>query len=128
MGSLRGMGVSTDAILVFGFSCGEGGSVANEMVQALMDREDGWEKIEALQRKTGAEIVEHCSTGCPMYVIGTKIDQANRGHPVAISPTKLKATKKDLEAIRALCVAIGVKFNAKKCKWWLCSYWSGGDG
>ena len=122
------MGVSTDAILVFGFSCGEEGSEDNEKVRAFMDSEDGWEKIEALQRKTDAEIVEHCSTGCPMYVIGTKIDQANRGYPVAVNPAKLKATKKDLEAIRALCKALGVTFSEKKCKWWLCSYWSGGDG
>jgi hypothetical protein len=119
------MGVSTDAILVFGFSCGEEGSEENEIVQALYEDEDGWEKIVKLEKRTGAEIVEHCSIGCPMYVIGVKSQQARRGYPVAFDPTKLKTTKKDLEAIRALCEAIGVKFDAKKCKWWLCSYWDG---
>jgi hypothetical protein len=122
------MGVSTDAILVFGFSCGEEGSEENETVQALYEDEDGWEKIVRFERRTGAEIIEHCSTGCPMYVIGVKSREANRGYPVAIDPAKLKATKKDLESIHALCEAVGVKFDAKKCKWWLCSYWSGGDG
>jgi hypothetical protein len=116
------MGVSTDAILVFGFSCGGEDSEDNEIVQAL---ENSWEKIVRLEKRTGAEIVGHCSVGCPMYVIGVKSQKAHRGYPVAVDPTKLKTTKKDLEAIRALCEAIGVKFDAKKCKWWLCSYWDG---
>jgi len=121
------MGVSTDAILVFGLSLPEG-SDGEEVVNLVMEDEDNWERLEKLQRKIGAEVVEHCSTGCPMYVIGVKIRKAWRGQPVAIDPAKLKATKKDVGAIRALCKSLGVAFDAKKCAWWLCSHWSGGDG
>lgn len=121
------MGVSTDAILVFGISLPEG-SDGEQIINCVMENEENWQRLEKLQRKIGAEVVEHCSSGYPMYMIGVKLKKAWRGQPVAIDLAKLKATQKDVKAIRALCAALEVPFDAKKCKWWLCSHWSGGDG
>jgi hypothetical protein len=126
------MGVSTDAILVFGMQV-EGESDDSEKIDSFLgDDEDedgdaGWQRVEAAEKKTGAQIVYHCSVECTMYIIGTRAMTARRGYPVAIEPKKLALSEKqvtaDLEAIEALCKIVGIPFRMKKCKWWLCSNW-----
>lgn len=127
------MGVSTDAILVFGMQV-EGESEDSEKIDEILEEDDndggtsGWDRLEKAEKKTGAEVVYHCSVECTMYIIGTRAMCANRGYPVAVNPKALmlseKQTKVDLAAIEALCIFIGIPFKSKKCKWWLCSNWS----
>ncbi len=126
------MGVSTDAILVFGMQVEDESEDSEKIGSFLGDDEDedgdaGWQRVEAAEKKTGAEIVYHCSTECTMYIIGTRAMTASRGYPVAVDPKKLmlseKQIKTDLEAVEALCRIVGIPFRTKKCKWWLCSNW-----
>jgi hypothetical protein len=127
------MGVSTDAILVFGMEI-EGESEDSEKIDAIMEEDDdeggtsGYDRLSEAEKKTGAEVIFHCSAECTMYIVGTRAMTANRGYPVAVDPKKLALTKAqieaDLAAIEALCGFIGIPFKPKKCKWWLCSNWS----
>lgn len=124
------MGTSTDAILVFGMQI-EGESEDSEKIDAFLEEDDdgfGSDRLSKAEKKTGADIVYHCSLEHMMYIVGTRAMVANRGYPVTVDPGKLalsdKQRKTDLEAIEALCRFIGIPFSPKKCKWWLCSNWS----
>lgn len=127
------MGVSTDAILVFGMQVEDESEDSEKIESFLGDDEDesgdsGWQRVEKAQKKTGAEIVYHCSGEYQMYIVGVHQMCASRGYPVAVDPEKLERTERelsaDLKAIESLCDAVGISFNPKKCKWWLCSNWS----
>jgi len=126
------MGVSTDAILVFGMQIEDESEDSGKIDEILEEDDDeggtsGYDRLSKAEKKTGAEIVLHCSAEHTMYIIGVRAMQANRGYPVAVDPKKLVLSenqiKSDLAAIEALCEFVGIPFKAKKCKWWLCSNW-----
>ncbi len=125
------MGVSTDAILVFGMQVKDE-SEDSEKIDTILEEEEGeggisYDRLLKAEEKTGASVVWHCSGEHTMYIVGVRVMEARRGYPVAVDPKKLasseKQTKSDLAAIEALCDFVGIPFHAKKCKWWLCSYW-----
>lgn len=127
------MGVSTDAILVFGMQV-EADSEDSEKIETFLgddeneDGDAGWQRVEKAEKKTGAEIVYHCSGEYTMYIIGVHGMTANRGYPIEVNLKKLERTerevKADLKAIEDLCGCVGISFRPKKCKWWLCSNWT----
>jgi hypothetical protein len=126
------MGVSTDAILVFGMQIEDESENSRKIDEILEEDDDesgtsGYNRLSEVQKETGAEVVWHCSKEHTMYIIGVRSMSASRGYPVAVDPKMFVRTerevKKDLEAIAALCEFVGIPFKAKRCKWWLCSNW-----
>lgn len=132
------MGVSTDAILVFGFDCGEtqpikdwiddliaeeahlirpAGSWDNPDVRAYHDARR--EAIEACP----VDIVDHCSGEYPMYVValrGSEI-RSSRGHSTVIDPAALNVAPERIVAMKAWCEAHGIQW--REPSWLLVSYW-----
>lgn len=126
------MGVSTDAILVFGMQIEDESDDSQKINDILEEDNDeggtsGYDMLLEAEKEAGAEVVWHCSGEHTMYIVGVRAMEASRGYPVAVDPKKLvlteRQTKSDLAAIEALCDFIGIPFTAKKCKWWLCSNW-----
>src|SRR3990167_5992720 len=114
------MGVSTDAILIFGVLIPEGGE---DYILAEHLYEKDW-----FPGDIG--IVLHCSFGCPMYAVAVKslTKKANRGYPVEvgdagfhISGDVLKTAQFELN-----CFLTQEKFSdettSQKPKVWLMSF------
>lgn len=140
------MGVSTNAILAFGFDLGE------ELPRSLHDpdSEERFDFLEFIRREAGLEpyqaggditaylkasddleaafpvdIVEHCSAGCPMYFLAFRgtVQIARRGYPEKVMnmhADPILVTAK-VEAFRAFCDKHGIEGRAPK--WHLFSYW-----
>lgn len=77
------MGVSTDAILAYGYPIADD-SVTHEDIERLMQQiDDGeieWDAV-APEQNDHVEIISHCSEEYRMYFVGIKIERASRGFP-----------------------------------------------
>ena len=126
-----GMGVSTDAILVFGID---------------FDEEPPWEPFEenddseaekvknflgwmAWSGETvdGVKVVEHQSASAPAYIIGIadSIITANRGYPVKVSKTTLQPHEQWAPMLVQFMSKYGISTeDMAPPGWLLCSYWS----
>src|SRR5688572_2990968 len=117
------MGVSTDAIIAFGFDLGE------ELPESLMTDADGEEsfdwwnwldiylglgeeedyKVRSDARKSfPLDVITHCSYDYPMYFLaisGTE-NRADRGTPEDVSLSDVDAEK--IEFMRAFCEKHGI--------------------
>lgn len=113
------MGISTDAILVYGIDLGD---EFNGALGPLL--EDRWQDLDAAEKATGCTLVWHCSGECPMYILGiTAVGvKARRGHPEHV--TSLRVKPGAAAAIRRFAKALGIPVAGRKPKWLLCSWWS----
>jgi hypothetical protein len=141
------MGVSTNAILVFGVELGEDvpesllgedGSFDFEDILAadagLFEPICGtenlstpyWEAKRKAVAEAPVELVWHCSGEYPMYILGVPGTEktANRGHPRTVTPSDF-ATPSDekIEAFKKWCEDHDIVLEAEPA-WLLCSYWS----
>ncbi len=119
------MGVSTDAILVYGVPLTEG---------ALSDyREEGEESTHPLARMLyggdpvdGVVLVEHCSDECPEHILaieGTETT-AYRGYPKDIPSDALAVGEGWAEEIASFVQKYGLAEAVEgEPRWLLCSYW-----
>ena len=138
------MGVSTDAILAFGFDLGE------ELPESLMgdnehfdfdewfesqvfdvsppDHEDyqrDWPEYWQAKRSAIAalpyEVITHCSYDYPMYFLAARGSdtRAKRGYPAGVStPDVAPAT---IEAMRKFCDDYGIQWE--RPRWMIFSLW-----
>ena len=126
------MGVSTDAMLCYGFEVEEG-SEDHRLVEQAMYGYDNYEgnnhaekaRLKALSDGVDERIVTHCSDECRMYIVCAKGSDtlAWRGSPKEINVDELADRfmgpyERD---IRGTCDLLGITF--KPCSWLLCSYW-----
>lgn len=129
------MGMSTDAILIYGYNLGGAGewelkSGVDEygeitlpwVTQEKLD-DDGFEQCVADELKkhgiTGVTVESHCSVDYPMYVIGVNAVRAYRGYPKIITrPTVTPAEAEELS--RALHV-LGLEPQQETAALLLCS-------
>ncbi len=142
------MGVSTDAILAFGFNLGE------ELPEAFQDDDGdsaGFEFDEWLNQKAGVvypegnagikspeyraysdackavkaaspvDFITHCSYDCPMYFLALRGSNstARRGYPVAV--TTPVPTAERVAAMRSFCDQHGIKWQEPS--WHIFSLW-----
>lgn len=117
------MGVSTDAIFVYGFEIDEEDDEGKERCQLLMD--ETYDVLVDAEKRLGAQLVYHCSDECTEYIVGLEKTymKAWRGYPQTINVTKMALfnhAEMDAE-LRAIAEALGLE--AKPGKWLLCSYW-----
>lgn len=135
------MGVSTDAILAFGFDLGD--DLPGKLGEYLASYEDGyfdfeefiattcgvgpdeWEKYTAAKtaalENCGAEITTHCSHDYPSYFLhvpGAK-QRARRGDPKKVELPQIGAEQ--IDALRAFCDLNGIDWQEPA--WHIFSYW-----
>ena len=114
------MGVSTNAILVWGFDLG------TDLPDSVIERLDDFEKYDALvviQNRIGASLISHCHPDEQMWIVGfTKtIMLARRGYPETIKSFTVDAVRGQA-ALDALAHELGIK--PKPGRWLLASEWS----
>jgi hypothetical protein len=124
------MGVSTDAILVYGVCIGdEYGEV--DFPEDPEDEDSGGsypsESLEAELASEGLELVRHCHGDSPMWILAVKGTQvrAHRGYPVAL-PAWTKAGSTLDETIRRVAAKNDWSYQKPTTTgpaWILCSYW-----
>ena len=124
------MGVSTNAYLVYGLSFEEEGGPEDFEKKLIEFYEmpsknpkypetdtDLFDVEEGPLKKLKLEIVGHCHSEYPMYVIGVPSPTAYRGSPVQIQQLPCATHEQEVELLRLQeffgCGEIGV---------WLCSY------
>ena len=116
------MGQSTDAILAYGINLDEEGSDPWEICESL--QYDRYADAEAAKKELGIDLIQHCSNGCPMYIIGVEHLRAWRGEPKEVDPAGLLLDEKATRAkIQAYCERFGLPFSDDACKWYLASNW-----
>lgn len=108
------MGVSTDAILVYGIDLGEEHDFENW--------DDPLEKLDRLATAEGLTIVMHCADEFPMFIVSDgRESSANRGYPCNIPNGSLTpASHYTIAKIRTFAERFGV---TEEPAWLLCSYW-----
>lgn len=126
------MGVSTDAILFYGFELTdeEGGEVCDlEYFLTGEETEDWWECI--VKSRTGksssdwgVEFGCHCCEDAPLWYVCVEAVGASRGETVEIKPDDLLCYQhgdpKDIK-LKAFCDAMSIEY--KQPAWWLVSWW-----
>lgn len=145
------MGTSTDAILAYGFNLGgldkgisfkgfddgdmpewaEGDfdEAVHKRLLASVGFDEKWSKENEgffarkreAERLLRVELVYHCSSEYPMYILSAKAFSANRGYPVTVDfNIPADADKHLQEAAEVLELDLGNRTP----RWLLASYWS----
>lgn len=141
------MGVSTNALIAFGFDLGEAGDREVDLSELFPDPDGGDEPQldEWLLEKAGVvfkngmnyddfkkkrdkvlaacpvALVEHCSNEHPMYLLAVRgtVKVARRGYA---EPFELpQVSQEQIEAAKAFCDEHGIEWETPK--WTLFSYW-----
>ena len=135
------MGVSTDAILVFGINLGEDGdelydqyreAIGEEndfeefiVFQANLDHSDPdyFEKREAVLKNCPMDITVHCCDNEPMVILGLRGTETTawRGDVKIINPEDLVIPEQKIQAAYDWCVKH--KLPWEEPKWLLVSWW-----
>ena len=118
------MGVSTDAILCFGYKVEEGYKFPWSKVGEIYDKSD-WLKDNSLTvEHLSFKIIRHCSVDEPYYIVALKAFCAHRGNPQVLMESdfcvdnnlikeftdfnaKHNIVPKDIEACWHLCSFMG---------------------
>lgn len=116
------MGVSTDAILIYGIDFGED----PESPLFEYNDETGEHLAYDLTKDGPLEYVRHCSGDYPMHIIGLKSAhyEAARGYPTTfdrLPENGAVITVEDYEALRLFCEKHNLPYSEPK--WLLCSMW-----
>jgi hypothetical protein len=142
------MGVSTDAVLFYGYCWDEEGvdifngaladdtdwedvvlnrrGVANPWAGANRDLLDAWYVAQAAVREEfGVEVGTHCSGECPMPYLtpAGSARRSYRGHPQAIDPASLTADPEWAAKLDRFLAEFGIERPQPAPGWWLVSYW-----
>jgi len=108
------MGVSTDALLFYGYCWTE------------EDSGPEWIEGESVPTVRGIQFVvdTHCSASCPMGYVAVKssLTVSHRGYPSKIR--ELTTDPAWDAALAEVCKKLGIKVGNKKPAWWLASDWS----
>lgn len=143
------MGVSTDAIIAFGFDLGE--ELPESLEQLLSDADGeidealatdmgltlpdynvvGYEEFSAARdaavAKVKFELIQHCSADFTMYFLAVRgsSKRAKRGYPVALDADSLKTDlfpcNGSIDAMNVFCQRHGIEW--KDPQWHIFSMW-----
>lgn len=133
------MGVSTNAMLVFGFPVSDEYDEPPEWLTLSEEVEDfdAWLAMKAgltpeqstyeAQKKIvdacPADLFTHCHSEQPLYILGVRGAEltASRGYPEEITADLIMISAERIAAFKAWCEANDIPYQEPK--WWLCSYW-----
>lgn len=125
------MGISSDALLVYGFDVGETPDflAGEEEFEDFVVRKAGlsdadWETKWAAVEACPAGWEQHCCDGFVMFILavpGTTI-RASRGYPKDITPDKLVVPQEKIDAFLAWCSGAGIEVQTPQ---WLLTSWMG---
>lgn len=132
------MGVSTNAMLVFGFPVGDEDEAPEwleftdevedfdawlAMKAGLTREENTYEARRKIAAACPADLFTHCSSDYPMYILGVRSAEfrAIRGDPTDIDPEELDLDGATVGLFKKWCEANDIPYQEPK--WWLCSYW-----
>jgi len=146
------MGVSTDAILWFGFEYGEEppwfdtdpddyedeepedsddwmarvlgivGPVADYSEETAEEYQAHWKAKREAIAAAGVEVIHHCHHECVMYGLGVLKVSASRGYPENVSKHIAQDTAEAEAKLRAFCERAGVEWAEPG--WHLASDWA----
>lgn len=130
------MGVSTDAIVAFGFNLGE--ELPESLLATLDADEESWDfeywvaarlgvaDLEWPERRKAVdafpfEIITHCSYDYPMYFLAASdtTQRARRGYPEALAMKE--ASPEQVQAMRDFCGEFEIEWEDPR--WHLFSLW-----
>jgi hypothetical protein len=88
-------------------------------------RADGYrDRKAAAQQRIGVELVSHCSSEYPMYVLAAKSTTAWRGSPKLFDPAELGTVPAEWDdKLRAALAVLGLTPTQERARWVLCSDW-----
>lgn len=124
------MGVSTDAVLFYGFGLeDEYGDEVGDIDWFFSDDSDACVYIdEEVLVRTGKSCKEwdvefgfHCHIDAPIWYICVAGVTSNRGFATEITAATLKVGEDWDSRLKDFCDAMGIKY--KQPAWWLVSYW-----
>ena len=130
------MGLSTDAILFYGFEVEEGYEFPWDDPEGCDEIEDWWMKLHGdatEEEKYGfqyvkrnplpIEVIYHCSCEYPMYglAIPKTSMTASRGYPISFNELPYPSTEQMVELLE-FCDKCGIE-KPEKLSWVLCSQW-----
>lgn len=128
------MGISTNAMLVFGFPCGEEGEspewmgeheeFSSWLAEKLGLPEEDYKAHFEAEKACPAELVIHCSYDYPMHVLAIQGlgKTAHRGYPQDVHPDDLRISPDAIAVFRDWCEKYGIEYQDPK--WTLCSLMS----
>lgn len=144
------MGVSTDAILYYGFApnWGDDGDPPPWEVAGFDDFDDWvahaarieeptypippgtagnyFAQVEAAVAATGLEVVLHCSDDCTQHGLALRstVVRAARGYPEEINMAAMTALPDASSTFEKFAALMGLDLDTLgTCSWWLVSYW-----
>lgn len=123
------MGVSTDAMLWFGY-CSDGDGMPEGVIEHVLKNNPGFDEDgvvdqieERLLKELGIDLIRHCTPDDPMYglAIATSQRTAWRGSPVDVKTIE-EPPVEWLERLEKAAKLIGWP-TAVEPMWWMASYW-----
>ena len=142
------MGISTDAILAYGYDLGEWESMDypewfdeddedaafSEQAMKHLLKEAGftetdwkvegyWNRKNEAEKNLGIEITYYCSYDYPMYILSAKEFRAYRGDAVKIDYADLTIDSEWNEKLRWALDKLGVPASDDEPSWFLVSMW-----
>lgn len=135
------MGVSTDALLFYGFQIPGGAEDGEDpfwgdaddpedfiAARAGFETPEVWsvrhsERQQQILTRIGVEVVQHCSVDYPMYAIGVtaSLRTARRGYPIELVSDDLEVRPEWKKLLVDFAKLVGIK--AQTPKWILASNW-----
>lgn len=123
------MGMTSDAILVFGVQLGNQlMDTMNPTCIEFMEAHDGYPDSSAIVALIGEDnhglvFTSHCTDDDPSWVLGIKATyrSASRGFPREVDIETLKVDEETVARLRLAASKLGV---TDEPKWWLQSVWS----
>ena len=133
------MGLSTDAIVAFGFDLGEDFEFDgynpedyDDGMSEYFDRligikewqSEGWvsfEVDEEIRKAAPVELVLHCSYDYPMYFLAVRgtVTESNRGYPVEFVPQTID--QEQLDEFKSWCDKHNIELPEDAPKWYVFS-------
>jgi hypothetical protein len=122
------MTVATNAILVYGFEVPHDDDQQEKRVVDFLSKREG-DTARAYEERHGISVVEHCSLGEQMFIVGltSSLTTAWRGYPRSIGPTRLARLNRARADARLAQGAKRIGIRAKPGQWLLCSMWESAD-
>lgn len=124
------MGISSDGVLVFGFTIGEEGDYPeflgdcggmDEFIAGPWKKGGDYGARQAIIDACPADLVAYCSYDYPMYVLavrGTRL-RAYRGDATEVTPDHFAVSPERVEAFKEWCAEHHITYQEPK--WLLCS-------
>jgi len=113
------MGISTDAILCYGFQIYD---EEKEIIEEKLENFDSDNYL--LHDKYNLIVITHCHSEYPEYILAASdsAHEAYRGHPEELGQ-EIKSIEQWRNDLLQFCSLSQIGINFREPQWLLCSYW-----